>query len=66
VDILPPALVDLAHATPSYWYAQLGRDVVAGGAPSAVGVLVLVAATALFSVAAVGVARRRPLHAVAG
>ena len=66
VDILPAGLVDLAHATPSYWYAQLGRDVVAGGAPSAGGVLVLTAFTVGFAVLAGAVARRRPLHAVAG
>jgi ABC-2 type transport system permease protein len=66
VDILPAGLVDLAHATPSYWYAQLGRDVAAGNAPSTGAVLAVVGFTALFSVAAVVVARRRPLHAVAG
>ena len=66
VDILPGGLVALAHAMPSYWYAQLGRDVVAGQTPSVQAVLVLVAFTAVFSAAAVTVARRRPLHAVAG
>ncbi|MFQ1000811.1 ABC transporter permease [Modestobacter sp. SSW1-42] len=66
VEILPSGLVALAHAMPSYWYAQLGRDVVAGSAPSTQAVLVLVACTAVFSAAAVAVARRRPLHAVAG
>ena len=66
VEILPAGLVDLAHATPSYWYAQLGRDVVAGGTPSAGGVLVLAGFTVVFAVLTVVVARRRPLHAVAG
>ena len=66
VEILPDGLVTLAHAMPSYWYAQLGRDVVAGNAPSAQAVLVLVGFTAVFATAALLVARRRPLHAVAG
>jgi len=66
VEILPGGLVALAHAMPSYWYAQLGRDVVSGSAPSAQAVLVLVAFAAVFATAAVGVARVRPLHAVAG
>ncbi|WP_138757389.1 ABC transporter permease [Modestobacter altitudinis] len=66
VEILPSALVTVAHATPSYWYASLGRDVVAGHAPSAPTVLVLLAFAAVFSAAALVVSRRRPLHAVAG
>ena len=64
--ILPAGLVDLAHATPSYWYAQLGQDVVAGSAPSAGRVLVLAGFTGVFAVLTVVAARRRPLHAVAG
>ena len=51
---------------PSYWYAEMGRDVAAGGAPSAQAVLVLAGFTAAFAVLAVLVARRRPLYAVAG
>jgi ABC-2 type transport system permease protein len=66
VEILPSGLVTLAHAMPSYWYAQLGRDVVSGSAPSAEAVLTLVAFAAVFTAAAAAVARRRPLHAVAG
>jgi ABC-2 type transport system permease protein len=66
VEILPDGLVALARAMPSYWYAQLGRDVVSGSAPSAQTVVVLLAFGAVFSAAAVAVARRRPLHAVAG
>jgi ABC-2 type transport system permease protein len=66
VEILPGGLVALAHAMPSYWYAGLGRDVVAGGAPSASGILALAGFAALFSLVALVVARRRPLHAVAG
>jgi ABC-2 type transport system permease protein len=66
VEILPAGLVTLAHAMPSYWYAELGRDIVAGSAPSATAVLVLVGGTAVFAAGALVVARRRPLHAVAG
>lgn len=66
VEILPDGLVTLARAMPSYWFAQLGRDVVAGEAPSVGGVLVLAGFTTAFAALAVGVARRRPLHAVAG
>jgi len=66
VEILPGGLVTVAHAMPSYWYSQLGRDVVGGRAPSAQAVLVLLAFAAVFAAAAVAVARRRPLHAVAG
>ena len=66
VEILPDGLVALARAMPSYWFAQLGRDVVAGEVPSGGGMLVLAGFTATFAVLAVVVARRRPLHAVAG
>jgi ABC-2 type transport system permease protein len=66
VEILPDGLVSLARAMPSYWFAQLGRDVVEGRPPSVGGMLVLAGFTAAFAVLAVGVARRRPLHAVAG
>ena len=56
----------VAHAMPSYWYAEMGRDVAAGGAPSGQAVLVLAGFTAAFAVLSVLVARRRPLYAVAG
>ena len=62
----PSRMQVLAHALPSYWYAELGRDVAAGAAPSATAVLALVGFTAVFAVLAVVVARRRPLYAVAG
>ncbi|WP_369137333.1 ABC transporter permease [Modestobacter versicolor] len=65
VEILPDGMVTLARALPSYWFAELGRDV-AAGAPSVVPVLVLAGFGAVFAAAALGVARRRPLHAVAG
>ena len=51
----------VAHALPSYWYAELGRDVAAGGTPSPAAVLALAGFTAAFAVLAVLVARRRPL-----
>jgi len=66
VEIFPAGLRDVAHGLPSYWYAQLGRDVAAGGGPSAAAVLALAGFTALFAALAVLVARRRPLHAVSG
>jgi ABC-2 type transport system permease protein len=66
VDILPAGLVDLAHAMPSYWYAQLGRDVVAGSAPSGVALVVLAGFAAVFTAGGLVVARLRPLHAVVG
>ncbi|MGY1839157.1 MULTISPECIES: ABC transporter permease [unclassified Modestobacter] len=65
VEMLPDGMVALAHALPSYWFAELGRDVAAGafrGTP----VVVLVGFGVLFAAAALLVARRRPLHAVAG
>ena len=66
VEVFPDSLRTLAHAMPSYWYAQLGRDVVSGAGPSGAGVLVLAGFTAVFGVLAVAVARHRPMHAVAG
>ncbi len=66
VAIFPEFLRALAHTMPSYWYAELGRDVVAGGAPAPLAVLALAGFTAAFAVLAAVVARRRPLHAVAG
>jgi ABC-2 type transport system permease protein len=66
VEVFPDSLRAIAHAMPSYWYAQLGRDVAAGAAPSGTAALVLVGFTAAFAVLAGAVARHRPLHAVAG
>jgi ABC-2 type transport system permease protein len=66
VDIFPQAMRAVAHAMPSYWYAQLGRDVAAGSGPGATSMLALAAFTVGFGVLAVAVARRRPLYAVAG
>ena len=66
VEVFPDSLRTVAHAMPSYWYAQLGRDVAAGAVPSATAVVVLAGFTSVFALLAVGVARHRPLHAVAG
>ena len=66
VEMLPEAMRGLAYALPSYWYAELGRGVVTGGLPAAAAVLAMAAYTAVFGVLSVLVARRRPLHAVAG
>jgi ABC-2 type transport system permease protein len=65
VEVFPAGMVGLAHAMPSYWYAELGRDV-AGGTVSAAAVLALAGYGLVFAVAALAVGRRRPLHAVAG
>ncbi|MQA34137.1 ABC transporter permease [Modestobacter roseus] len=65
VDLFPAGLASVARTLPSYWFAELGRDVAAGtvtGAP----VLVLAGYGVVFAAAAMAVARRRPLHAVAG
>jgi ABC-2 type transport system permease protein len=66
VEIFPSTMQGLAHAMPSYWYAQLGRDVASGSGPGVSAVLALLAFTAAFALLAVGVARRRPLYAVSG
>jgi ABC-2 type transport system permease protein len=66
VEVFPDSMRTVAHVMPSYWYAQVGRDVAAGGVPSGQAVLVLAGFTAVFAVLAVAVARRRPLYAVAG
>jgi ABC-2 type transport system permease protein len=66
VQVFPESMQVLARFLPSYWYAELGRDVAAGSPPAAVAVLALVGFTVVFGVLAVGVARRRPLYAVAG
>jgi ABC-2 type transport system permease protein len=65
VEVFPAGMVGLAHAMPSYWYAELGRDV-ADGAASVTPVLALAGFGVVFAALAVVVARRRPLHAVAG
>ena len=66
MEDFPSAQQSVAHAMPSYWYAELGRDVAAGGAPDPIAVVTLVGFTALFAALATLVGRRRPLHAVAG
>ena len=66
VEVFPESLRTVAHAMPSYWYAQLGRDVAGGSGPAAQAVLAMVAFTTAFAALAVVVARRRPLYAVAG
>ena len=65
VEAFPAGMVPLAHAMPSYWYAELGRNI-AADTPSALPVLVLAGFGVLFGAGALLVARRRPLHAVAG
>jgi ABC-2 type transport system permease protein len=65
VEVFPPAMATIAHGMPSYWYAEVGRDV-AAGTPSALPPAVLAGFGVLFTAAALVVARRRPLHAVAG
>jgi ABC-2 type transport system permease protein len=65
VDLFPAGLAAFARALPSYWYAELGRDV-AAGTPSPAPVLALAGFGVLFAAAALLVAQRRPLHAVAG
>jgi ABC-2 type transport system permease protein len=66
VQVFPESMQVLAHFLPSYWYAELGRDVAAGSPPAFAAIGALVGFTALFAVLAVGVARRRPLYAVSG
>jgi ABC-2 type transport system permease protein len=66
VEMLPEAMRGLAYSLPSYWYAELGRGVVTGGAPAAVAVLAIAAYTVGFGMLSVLVARRRPMYAVAG
>lgn len=66
VQLFPDVLQTVARGLPSFWYAELGRDVVAGSAPALTGVLALAAFAAAFAVLAAWVAARRPLHAVSG
>jgi ABC-2 type transport system permease protein len=65
-ELFPAGLQVVAHALPSYWYAELGRDVAAGETPAPAGVAVLVGAAAAAGALAAAVARRRPLYAVGG
>jgi ABC-2 type transport system permease protein len=65
VEVFPAGMVPVAHAMPSYWYAELGRDV-AAGTPSLLPVLVLAGLGVAFAAACLVAAQRRPLHAVAG
>jgi ABC-2 type transport system permease protein len=65
VEVFPAGMVPVAHAMPSYWYAELGRDV-AAGTPSLLPVLVLAGFGVAFAAACLVAAQRRPLHAVAG
>ncbi|MGY1750083.1 ABC transporter permease [Modestobacter sp. SYSU DS0511] len=65
VEQFPEGMATFARTLPSYWFAELGRDAMAGrfsGTP----VAVLAGYGVLFAAAALVVARRRPLHAVAG
>jgi ABC-2 type transport system permease protein len=66
VEIFPGSMQALAHTLPSYWYAELGRDVAAGGGPSLLAVLAVVGFTAAFALLASVVGRKRPLYAVSG
>jgi ABC-2 type transport system permease protein len=65
VEAFPAGMVPLAHAMPSYWYAELGRDL-AAGTFAVTPLLVLAGFGLVFAAAARLVAVRRPLHAVAG
>jgi ABC-2 type transport system permease protein len=65
VEVFPAGMAALAHAMPSYWFAELGRDLAGGTSPvTAVGMLAVYGT--VFALVALVVARRRPLHAVAG
>jgi ABC-2 type transport system permease protein len=65
-EAFPSGMRTLAHGMPSYWYAQLGRDVAAGIAPSGTAVLAMAGFTAGFAVLAWAVSRWRPMYAVSG
>jgi ABC-2 type transport system permease protein len=66
VEMLPEAMRGLAYTLPSYWYAELGRDVVTDGLPAPAAVLAIAGYTVGFGMLAALVARHRPLYAVAG
>ncbi|SCX49209.1 ABC-2 type transport system permease protein [Klenkia marina] len=65
VEVFPAGFRTVAQATPSYWYAELGRGVVGDGG-TVLPVLALAGFAAVFALAALAVGARRPLHAVAG
>jgi ABC-2 type transport system permease protein len=65
VEVFPSGLAGVAHAMPSYWYGELGRDI-AASTPSVTPVLMLIGYGLVFAAAALFAAQRRPLHAVAG
>ena len=67
VEVFPEAMRPLAHAMPSYWYAELGRDVAAGSAPVGRRRCWRWPASPRSSPSSRwSSARRRPLYAVAG
>jgi ABC-2 type transport system permease protein len=66
VEIFPRSLQAVAHVLPSYWLAEVGRDVASGSAPAMAAVLAMAGFTCVFAALAVAIGRRRPLHAVAG
>ena len=66
VELFPSGLRAVAHALPSYWYAETGRAAAGGGLPSVLAVAALVGFAVAFAALAVLVARRRPPAAVAG
>jgi ABC-2 type transport system permease protein len=66
VEIFPSGMRAVAHALPSYWYAEAGRGAATDGLPAPVTLLALAAFGAAFAGLTVIVARRRPLAAVAG
>ena len=65
VEAFPDGMAAVARAMPSYWYAELGRGL-ADGTTTATPVVLLAGYAVVFAAAALLVARRRPLHAVAG
>jgi ABC-2 type transport system permease protein len=66
VELFPPGMRGVATALPSYWYAELGRDVVAGTGPPVAAVLALAGFAAGFAALAWAVTRWRPMYAVSG
>jgi ABC-2 type transport system permease protein len=66
VEVFPSGMRTLAHAMPSYWYAELGRGVAAGTGPSPAAVVVLAGFTAGFAALSWVVSRWRPMYAVSG
>ncbi|HYO34619.1 MAG TPA: ABC transporter permease [Geodermatophilus sp.] len=66
VELFPSGLRAFAHTLPSYWYAEAGRDVAAGGPPAPLPLALLTGFAVAFAALTVLVARRRPLTAVAG